>query len=133
MKKLIRFFVSLCTFCLVETASADTQCASSSSTDIESCVGENYKKADRELNVVYRQTIDKVSASYKAAPALRTELLSKFKSAQTAWIRFRDANCAVSAFEIEEDKPAYTTALNRCKTRMPKDRFMELRNGFPNI
>lgn len=102
MKKLTEFFLSICILCLIGTARADTQCALSSSTSIESCVAENYKKADQELNVVYRQTLDKASTSYKAAPELRTELLSKLKSAQTAWIKFRDANCAVSAFEIDE-------------------------------
>jgi len=133
MKKLMKFFVSLCILCLVGTASADTQCALSSSTSIESCVAENFKKADRELNAVYRQTIDRVATSYKAAPELRTELLSKLKSAQIAWIKFRDANCAVFAFEIEESRPAYTMALNQCKTRMTKDRSTELHNGFPNV
>jgi len=133
MKELTKFFVSLCILCLIGTTHADTQCAVSSSTSIESCVAENYRKADRELNAVYRQTIDKVSASYKAAPELRTELLLKLKSAQTAWIKFRDANCSVFAFEIEEGKPAYMMAMNQCKTRMTKDRSTELLNGFPNI
>jgi uncharacterized protein YecT (DUF1311 family) len=109
------------------------ECALNTSASIEFCVAENHKKADQELNVVYRQTIDRVAISYKAAPELRTELLSKLRSAQTAWIKFRDANCAIYAFEIEESKPAYMMALNECKTRMTKDRSKELLNGFPNV
>jgi uncharacterized protein YecT (DUF1311 family) len=133
MKALMKFFVSLFVFGLAGTANADTECALISNASIESCVAENFKQADRELNVVYRQTIDQVVSSYKAEPELRTELLSKLKSAQTAWIKFRDANCAVFAFEIEESKPAYTMALNQCKTRMTKDRTGQLLNGFPNV
>lgn len=133
MKKILQCFLSICVLCLVGTARADEQCVLSSSASIESCVAENYKKADRELNIAYRQTIDKVAISYKADPELRIELLSKLKSAQTAWIKFRDANCAVFVFEIDESKPAYSMALNKCKTRMTKDRSAELLNSFPNV
>lgn len=133
MKDLMKFLVRLFVLCLAGTVRADTQCALRSSASIESCVAENFKQADRELNVVYRQTIDRVVSSYRAAPELRTELLSKLKSAQTAWIKFRDANCAVFAFEIEESTPAYAMALNQCKTRMTKGRSEQLLNGFPNV
>lgn len=43
-----------------------------------------YKKADAEMNAVYRQVLDK----YKS----ETAFVAKFKTAQRAWIAFRDAH-----------------------------------------
>lgn len=43
-----------------------------------------YKKADAEMNAVYQQVLNK----YKQEPGF----LAKFKTAQRAWIAFRDAH-----------------------------------------
>ena len=51
--------------------------------------GNAYKKADAELNVLYRQ----ITARLKDDKAT-TELLV---AAQRAWVAFRDAECAFSA------------------------------------
>src|SRR5438874_11592014 len=47
------------------------------------CWGNQYKTADAKLNQVYRQFTAKVDDEEK------TEL----KTAQTAWLKYRDANC----------------------------------------
>lgn len=56
---------------------ADTQ------TEMNICAGREYKAADATLNRVYQQLVAMLDAAEKA----------QLKQAQTAWIKYRDANC----------------------------------------
>lgn len=47
------------------------------------CWGKEYKAADARLNQVYRQLVAKLDDEEKA----------QLKNAQTAWLKYRDANC----------------------------------------
>jgi uncharacterized protein YecT (DUF1311 family) len=47
------------------------------------CAGKEYRAADATLNRVYQQLVARLDAEEKA----------KLKDAQTAWIKYRDANC----------------------------------------
>jgi uncharacterized protein YecT (DUF1311 family) len=47
------------------------------------CAGKEYKAADATLNRVYQQLVAMLDAEAKA----------QLKEAQTAWIKYRDANC----------------------------------------
>lgn len=47
------------------------------------CAGKEYKTADASLNRVYQQLV----------AMLETEEKAQLKEAQTAWIKYRDANC----------------------------------------
>ena len=66
----------------------------------------NYHEADRQLNQVYQRVISRVNQ----------ELL---RTAQLAWIDFRDTNCA---FEGSQS----STNRNLCLTRMTEKRTQEL-------
>ncbi|MEM6752234.1 MAG: lysozyme inhibitor LprI family protein [Cyanobacteria bacterium P01_C01_bin.38] len=48
------------------------------------CAGQSYEKADRKLNLVYRQLKPRLGASQQ----------NKLVNAQRAWIQFRDQSCA---------------------------------------
>jgi len=56
---------------------ADTQ------TEMNICAGKEYRTADATLNRVYQQLVAMLDAAEKA----------QLKAAQTAWIKYRDANC----------------------------------------
>jgi len=47
------------------------------------CAGKEYKTADATLNRVYQQLVAMLEAEEK----------TQLKEAQTAWIKYRDANC----------------------------------------
>jgi len=47
------------------------------------CWGNQYKAADAKLNQVYRQFTAKLDDAEK----------TQLKTAQTAWLKYRDANC----------------------------------------
>ena len=51
--------------------------------DMTICWGNQYKTADAKLNQVYRQFTAKLADDEK----------TQLKTAQTAWLKYRDANC----------------------------------------
>jgi uncharacterized protein YecT (DUF1311 family) len=59
--------------------------------EMRRCLNEHYQAADTELNHVYRQLISRLSQ----------ERREKLKTAQRAWIRFRDGNSAFAASVVE--------------------------------
>lgn len=56
---------------------ADTQA------EMNICAGKEYRTADADLNRVYQQLVAKLEPEEKA----------QLKDAQTAWLKYRDANC----------------------------------------
>jgi uncharacterized protein YecT (DUF1311 family) len=56
------------------------------------CAGLDYEKADKELNVVWKQLTTSV-------PATEPEYADAVLKAQRAWIVYRDGQCAVAGFE----------------------------------
>jgi uncharacterized protein YecT (DUF1311 family) len=55
--------------------------------EMNECAAREYKAADAALNRVYQQLVTKQEAEDKAA----------LKVAQTAWLKYRDTNCAFVA------------------------------------
>jgi hypothetical protein len=68
----------------------------------------------------------RLETQYQIQPEFGAAYLAKVKEAQRAWVKLRDANCAVEAFDIETDKPAHATVVNNCITRMSQERSVEL-------
>ena len=62
----------------------DDPCANAQTQlEMNMCWGNQYKAADTKLNAVYREFTSKLSP----------EETAQLKTAQLAWIKFRDANC----------------------------------------
>jgi uncharacterized protein YecT (DUF1311 family) len=55
--------------------------------DMNNCWGKQYKAADVKLNQVYRQFVSMLDDEEKL----------QLKEAQTAWLKYRDANCEFAA------------------------------------
>ena len=89
--------------------------------DMNICAGRAAKASDRELNQMYRQ----VRAKYKG-----TAQDDRLVTAQLAWIKFRDAECAVSAGRFEGGTMApmvYAGCVDRLTQQRTKDlaRYLE--------
>ena len=80
------------------------------------CAEQAAKASDRELNQVYRQ----VRAKYKG-----TSQETRLVTAQLAWIKFRDAECTVSAGRFEGGTMA-PMAYARCVDRLTQQRTQDL-------
>ena len=84
--------------------------------ELNFCAAEAAKASDRELNQMYRQ----VRAKYKG-----TSQDNRLVTAQLAWIKFRDAECAVSAGRYEGGSSA-PMANRRCVDRLTQQRTKDL-------
>lgn len=115
-------FIILC-FLMATNALAQNQqtpdpCDNAQSTvDMGNCAGEEYKKADAELNSVYKQLMSSLEdREYEAL----------LKTAQQAWLKYRDAHCDFEAFE-NRGGTIYPVMHRSCLTTMTKARTKELR------
>jgi len=84
--------------------------------ELNFCAAEAAKASDRELNQMYRQ----VRAKYKG-----TSQDNRLVTAQLAWIKFRDAECALSAGRYEGGSSA-PMANRRCVDRLTQQRTKDL-------
>jgi len=65
-------------------------CANAQTTaEMRDCAGREYKKADDELNKVYKQLMSKLNDEGQK---------EALKQAQQAWLKFRDANCDFESY-----------------------------------
>jgi len=80
------------------------------------CAGNEYKKADAELNQVYRKLVEMLDDAEK----------SQLKSVETAWIKYRDANCEFVADQYKGGT-IRPMILGLCLADVTKNRTTELR------
>jgi uncharacterized protein YecT (DUF1311 family) len=85
--------------------------------EMRNCAGKEYKKADAELNSAYKLLMSKLTdAGHQAA----------LKTAQQAWIKYRDANCEFEAY-LNRGGTFYPIVYTGCLTVMTTNRTKELR------
>jgi uncharacterized protein YecT (DUF1311 family) len=87
--------------------------------EMNTCWGNEYKKADVVLNQVYR----------KLAAMLDEEPKAQLKEAQLAWINYRDKNCAFVA-DVYKGGTLRPTVLAICLLDVTNNRTAELRKQF---
>ena len=93
-------------------------CANAQTTaEMRDCAGNEYKQADAELNKAYKQLMAKLDdQGFQAS----------LKSAQQAWIKYRDVNCEYESY-LNRGGTTHSVVYTGCLTRMTKQRTMELR------
>lgn len=57
------------------------------------CAEIDLKRADAELNVVWRQALGTIDKATEMEPPMRAKWSAALRTAQRAWIAFRDADC----------------------------------------
>jgi uncharacterized protein YecT (DUF1311 family) len=75
--------LTLCTAAFAQEQKKDPCADAQSQLEMNMCWGKQYKAADAQLNAAYREFSSK----------LNSEETAQLKTAQLAWIKFRDANC----------------------------------------
>ena len=88
-----------------------------SQAEMNQCAGEEYKAADAVLNQVYQQFMAKLDDEEKA----------QLKEAETAWLKYRDANCD---FVADQYKGGSMRPMihGLCLADVTRNRTTELRN-----
>ncbi|MEQ6331242.1 lysozyme inhibitor LprI family protein [Ectopseudomonas chengduensis] len=92
------------------------------------CVAQRYKVADDQLNAEYKKAIQRTE---EEQTALRenwpnTELVSLLRSAQRAWLKFRDAECQFTGIS-STPSPWQGVQVEECKLRMTIERTEHLK------
>jgi uncharacterized protein YecT (DUF1311 family) len=75
--------LTLCTFSHAQKKQADCSDTAETQMDLNGCAGSKAVAADQEMNRLYRKLLER----YKADPAA----VARFRSAQRAWLKYRDA------------------------------------------
>ncbi|MCT4370205.1 DUF1311 domain-containing protein [Yangia mangrovi] len=101
---------------------ARAACSDAATTvEMRECRGEEYEAADAELNAVYGQL--------KAAAS--DDVMAQVRTAQRAWIPFRDAACLAEAAPYEGGSIQPLIHVS-CLTRLTQRRSEDLRALLPN-
>ncbi|MFM9381204.1 lysozyme inhibitor LprI family protein [Pseudomonas sp. UV AK001] len=132
MKRFV--FTLLAVLLPVSSVYAQDDCSHvTSSLEMVPCSEAAKKAADTQLNVSYKQLMARLESDYRADPALGAEYAAKVKESQRAWLKLRDANCPLEAFEIETGMPAHVFAVNSCIARMSRERSAYLDKIVPAL
>lgn len=100
------------------------QCNNRSSTiDITSCIDARTKVWDQRLNQAYKA----LTVMLADEPSTKSRLVP-LQSAQRAWLKYRDANCAYYNAQEGTIRPVEVSG---CMQRMTQDRAIELQGEGP--
>jgi uncharacterized protein YecT (DUF1311 family) len=79
--------------------------------------------ADNQLNIEYKKAIKRIEEEERALRQTwpSTELVSLFRSAQRAWLKFRDAECEFTGIS-STPSPWQGVQVEECKLRMTIER-----------
>ena len=104
------------------------------------CAGQDFERADAELNTAYRAAIesaradDREYASYQtgnAGPGSEPGAEQTLREAQRAWVSFRDAHCRGESFEARGGS-MQPMLYEGCRATLTRARTAELRGPNPD-
>jgi len=121
----VSFFLALSSFAQERAKKDPCEKANQSgvTVDLVECSLKKFAEADAELNKVYRQLMSRLGDKKWAV---------KLRTAQQAWIKFRDANCDYVS-EFSGGGSAVTYEYNFCLAEMTAARTKELQEMINNI
>jgi uncharacterized protein YecT (DUF1311 family) len=98
-------------------------CKGETTADMKQCAARNFKKADDELNKVYRELMSKLAdEGHKAS----------LKTAQQTWLRYRDSNCDFEAY-LNRGGTIYSVVVSDCMSTMTVSRTKEMKEEIQEL
>lgn len=125
-----RILLALMLSCAAVPVSAQRRAAKDPCRDPQSqaemnmCAREKFKAADAELNRVYNRLVSKLGDDEGQR--------DKLKTAETAWLKYRDDNCEYEA-SFYDGGSMRPLILSSCFERMTKARTAELRGQIKEL
>lgn len=104
------------------TAQQKDPCKGETTFEMRQCAGKRYKQADEELNKVYQRLMSKLSADEKTS----------LKTAQQAWLKYRDTNCDFESFMYRGGTMAPLVEAE-CMVAMTNSRTKELKQQIEDL
>jgi uncharacterized protein YecT (DUF1311 family) len=105
----------------VDCANAPTQ------VDLTDCAGQDWDRADAELNAVYAKAVAAVKEIDSNLEADLKGAEDALRTAQRAWIAYRDAACETDGF-LMRGGTAEPMLVYGCLARLTEERTAHLRN-----
>lgn len=90
--------------------------------EMNDCARKGFEQADAELNKVYKELMKQLPPEHQA----------KLKTAQLAWLKYRDATCECVAFP-NEGGSIYPLIYNGCRGSVTQNRTKELKEMLEEI
>ncbi|KPY61601.1 lysozyme inhibitor LprI family protein [Pseudomonas syringae] len=106
---------------------------SGTSQEVDACAKAEKNTADARLNDSYKKLIARAQGQYRSDARLGDQFKANLKDSQRAWLKLRDTNCPLEAFEIEVGQAAYLTTINNCVAGMSLERAAYLDKILPDI
>ena len=99
--------------------------------EMTACAGQDFERADAELNALWRTTIAHAQSNDRSPDAGRTEYDQRseetiLRAGQRAWIALRDAQCEWEGMS-ERGGSLEPMIVNQCLARMTRARIAQLR------
>lgn len=118
MKKLVLILIVALSSSLNSGASYADECdASSSTVELKDCVFKTYQKADKDLNQTYQRLLAKLTD---------TTHKKVLKTAQLAWLKYRDAHCEYEAY-LNRGGTVYSVYYTSCLSHLTEERSQLLK------
>jgi uncharacterized protein YecT (DUF1311 family) len=96
------------------------------------CAEIDLKRADSELNVVWRQVLGAIDQQDQMTPELRGKWAESLRRAQRAWVAFRDADCGEPVGYEWYQGTGMGLATLECLIGKTKTRTAELKDRYMN-
>ena len=103
------------------------------SQQVAQCAAYRKDLSDELLTTSYKATLGRIRQQFERMPSLADQYISVVKEAQQHWIKLRDADCKMEAFEIEETTEAHQVTTDNCISRMSNNRADYLDGIAPDI
>ncbi len=102
---------------------ADTTCSGQHSDgDLYQCSLQQKKVAEDYLNKEYMAAKTRINQAYFSHKQLSDQYIATFIDTQRGWLKYRDGQCKLEAFDADDDSNAHAVAINLCITRIDKER-----------
>lgn len=98
--------------------------------ELTACAGQEFDAADADLNAAYSVAVEKMKAVDSALPEGERGALDALRSAQRAWISFRDAACDAEGYQFHGGS-AEPMVVFGCRTLLTRDRIAGLEALLP--
>lgn len=104
----------------------DVDCANAiTQPDLNDCAYQEYEAADAELNAVYRQAMTAAQNVDKELEGADIGAVEALKTAQRAWIGYRDDQCEFAGFQARGGQ-AEPMLVSGCLAQLTQKRTAEL-------
>ncbi|WP_372646692.1 lysozyme inhibitor LprI family protein [Hyphomicrobium sp.] len=130
--RMILLFAGLASLTFAHPAAAETiDCANAMATvELNFCADKEYQAADKALNAEYALALKSVRSRTLERPYDAKSAEDALKTAQRAWIAYRDADCKGVVAQVWTNGTGATSAILMCMTDKTQQRTKELNAQF---